>query len=403
MQLKLAFIAAAVVLATSALAAADVQSNEGIVVRSAAGLHTAHGAAAPELVARASKAHFETKAAAAANHADKLIKTDLIKFEQLSLQSKVSKKEAHLALSAFNEHLLDFGMKFQKLAAEHKGNKARSLEQRQAILQPAIANLSKSLNQALPKIRKLARHLTTNLGLNTVSVIVGQITPGLKQVDLGLEAILKVVADDAGPTLVDPLLHVVYGLLDGLGLNLNARDAPVERAQGKVAVKKEIGASLNLAGVHFAADTKQVKILLGQTKVTLPEFKHIIRQVNGHASAATTEFTRLHALSKKAELNARAQPGELALAVNNLLTDLDRLTPVLYKLVKQALKDLELNTVNKLIAELKPTLASLYLGLEALLRGLGAGLAPLVDPLLATVDSLTKALGLDLNNDTGKL
>ncbi|KAE8216112.1 hypothetical protein CF327_g691 [Tilletia walkeri] len=402
MQLKFAFIAAAAVLATSAIAAADVQSNEGIVVRSAAGLHGAHGVVASELVVRASKANIEAKAAAAAKHANKLIKGDLATFKALSIKEHVTKKEADLALSLFNEHLIDFGVKYQKLAAESKGKKSRSIEERQAILQPAIKDLSLTLNKILPQVRLLARHLTTNLGLNTVSVIVSQITAGLKQVDLGLEAILAVIADDAGPTLVDPLLHTVYGLLDGLGLHLNARDAPVERAS-KAAAKKEISASLNKASTHFSVDTKHVEILLGKTKITLPEFKHIISQIEGHATSATAEFSKMHALSKDAHLHGRAQPGDLALAVNNLLTDLDKLTPLLYKLVRKALADLELGAVNKLITSLKPTLASLYLGLESLLRSLGTGLAPLVDPLLATVNALTKSLGIDLNNDTGKL
>ncbi|CAD6925036.1 unnamed protein product [Tilletia laevis] len=120
------------------------------VVRSAAGLHAAHGVAAPELFARGSKAHFAAKPAAAANHSDK-------------------------------KHLLDFGMMFQKTAAEHKGNKVLSLEQRQAILQPAITNLSPLPIFAKVKatVHALAAYISSNPSLTHISVeaLVGHTGP----------------------------------------------------------------------------------------------------------------------------------------------------------------------------------------------------------------------------------
>ncbi|KAE8181531.1 hypothetical protein A4X06_0g9299 [Tilletia controversa] len=403
MQLRLPFVVAALVLITGAVAA-SIPQVEGLAVRSPADSLVQGSAAAP-LEARVSKSQLEAKAVALAKSGKAQIDADLAKLEALQKQSKPSEAEARKAFGTLNSHLHSIGRQYEQLATQyHESPSSRDLVERQALLQPAIADLNKSLNKLLPQVRLLVRHLTTNLGLNTVSVIVRQITPGLKQIDLGLEQILTVLGDDLGPGLVDPLLRTVFGLLDGLGLNLNARDLTFEdRAVSKSAVKSEITNSMQQASSEFSSDYATFKKLLGQKKVTQSQFDSAVKTLQSHAEKTTAEVKKLEKKAQASGLSSRAQPGDLNTAVAGLIADLNKVLPLVDSLVHKVVGDLELNAVNQLVDALTPTLVTLIGAVEALLAGLAPGLSGLVNPLLGLVNGLTKSLGIDLNNDTGRL
>ncbi|CAD6926653.1 unnamed protein product [Tilletia laevis] len=381
MQLKFTYLAAAVVLATSAFAAADVQSNESIVVRSSAGLRAAHGAAAPDPVARAFGASFDTKAAAAVTRADKQFQSDLAKFTELNGKDHVTKDEASDALSSFNDHLSQLGSAFQKLAAESKGIQTRSLEERKDILAPTS--------------RLLVRHLITNLGVAPVSEIIKQITPGLKKLNLGLEAVVHTYGKVVGPTIFDPILKGYYLVLKAYGLELNGRDALVERAGGDLSASAthEVSALLSHAGDNFALDAKHFQALLDQDKITLPEFKQAMEQFNGHMTSASAALSKIHhPLVKEGDLDRRAPTGELTLATNKFVKDMSIVTPLLYRLLRRGLSSLELNSVNQILTALEPTAHNLYHELENFVRGLGGVYAPLVNPTLAYITAWSNGI-----------
>ncbi|KAK0563414.1 hypothetical protein OC861_004811 [Tilletia horrida] len=404
MQLRLSFIAAALLIGTS-LAASSAPQAEGIAIRGTDSIESSSLA----LEARMTKVSFEHQAASIAKEASAQIEKDLARLAKLQKQDHVSKAEATKAFANFNAHLELYGNQYHALAAKYHGSKARSLEARQNLLAPAIADLNASLKKVLPQVRLLVRHLTTNLGLNTVSTIVKQLTPGLKNIDSGLFKVLTVLGDDLGETLVDPLLRTVYGLLDGLGLNLNARDLESVQARSstsKSSLESTLSAEVKHVSSEFEADYATFKKLLAQKKVSHKEFASAIHTLKHHAATATK---KVHSLKKEAHsagliaARATARPGSLVVAVNQLVADLNKLLPLVDTLVHKVVGDLELNAVNQLVDALTPTLAALVTGVEALLRGLAPTLAPLVDPLLALVNALTKGLGIDLNNNTGKL
>ncbi|KAE8267894.1 hypothetical protein A4X09_0g4453 [Tilletia walkeri] len=403
MQLRLPFVVAALVLTTGAVAA-SIPQVEGLAVRSPAD-SLVSSAAAP-LEARISKLQLESKAVALAKSGKKQIDSDIAKLEALQKQSKPSEAEARKAFATLNSHLHSIGNQYEQLANQyHDSPSSRDLVERQALLQPAIADLNKSLNKLLPQVRLLVRHLTTNLGLNTVSVIVRQITPGLKKIDLGLEQILTVLGDDLGPGLVDPLLRTVFGLLDGLGLNLNARDLTFEEraTESKSSVKAGIAKTMQHASSQFESDYATFKKLLGQKKVTQSQFDSAIKTLQSHAVHTTAEVKKAQKEARAAGLVSRAQPGDLNTAVAGLITDLNKVLPLVDSLVHKVVGDLELNAVNQLVDALTPTLVTLIGVVEGLLAGLAPGLSGLVNPLLGLVNGLTKSLGIDLNNDTGRL
>ncbi|KAK0521094.1 hypothetical protein OC835_006993 [Tilletia horrida] len=398
MQLRLSFIAAALLL-TTGIAAASVPQSEGVAIRSPADLAQA---AAP-LEARLTKSEVESKAASAAKTAAKQIKADVATLQSLQKQAHPSKAAANKAFADLNSHLKAAGEKFDSLASKYSAHSSRDLVERQAILQPAIKDLNAELKKLLPEIRLLARHLLTNLGLNTVQTIVKQITPGLKKIDTGLFQILTVLGEDLGPGLVDPLLHTVYGLLDGLGLNLNAHDVVEERAPTKASIQAEAAVVFKHAGAQFEADNATFKKLLAQKHVSEKEFAAAIKAFKAHVAAADASVKKLRAEARKAGIHARAQPGDLNTAVTQLVADLNKTLPTVRSLLRKVLRDLELNTVNKIVDGLTPLLTSLIGGVEALLVGLAPTLSALVNPLLALVNGLTKSLGIDLNNNTGHL
>ncbi|KAL9938099.1 hypothetical protein V8E36_002722 [Tilletia maclaganii] len=153
------------------------------------------------------------------------IKADLVVLHGLETKENPTKAEANKAFAELNIHLATFGKQYDALAKKYAKSKkdSRDLVERQALLQPAIKDLTAQFKKLLTQVRILTHNLTIRLGLTTVSVIIKQITPGLRSIDSGLYQILDVPSDDLGPGLVDPLRRTVYGLLDGLGLNLNAR------------------------------------------------------------------------------------------------------------------------------------------------------------------------------------
>lgn len=96
---------------------------------------------------------------------------------------------------------------------------------RQALLVPAINQLVVDLNVVLCDLEPLVRHLTANLELGTVQDIVDGLTPALTTLIVGVEGLLESLAPGLS-SIVDPLLHTVYGLTDALGLPLNLPSIP---------------------------------------------------------------------------------------------------------------------------------------------------------------------------------
>ncbi|CAD6887451.1 unnamed protein product, partial [Tilletia caries] len=191
---------------------------------------------------------------------------------------------------------------------------------------------------------------------------------------------------------------------DGLGLNLNARDLTFEdRAVSKSAVKSEITNSMQQASSEFSSDYATFKKLLGQKKVTQSQFDSAVKTLQSHAEKTTAEVKKLEKKAQASGLSSRAQPGDLNTAVAGLIADLNKVLPLVDSLVHKVVGDLELNAVNQLVDALTPTLVTLIGAVEALLAGLAPGLSGLVNPLLGLVNGLTKSLGIDLNNDTGRL
>ncbi|KAL9939857.1 hypothetical protein V8E36_001674 [Tilletia maclaganii] len=411
MQLRLSFVLAAVVL-TTGIAASSAPQGEGMVVRAHADT-PAHRSLAAPVEARMSKASVESQAATIAKAASKQIKADLAVLHGLEKKENPTKAEANKAFAELNTHLATFGKQYDALAKKYAKSKkdSRDLVERQALLQPAIKDLTAQLKKLLPQVRILARNLTTRLGLNTVSVIIKQITPGLRSIDSGLYQILNVLGDDLGPGLVDPLLRTVYGLLDGLGLNLNARELEISeeafeaRAEPtKASIKAEAAVSFKQASSLFKGDIKVFNKLLAQEHVSKKEFAAAIKAFEAHAAATTKEIKHLKKEAHAAGIESRAaQPADFVGAVNGLVADLNKALPIVRTLIRTVVADLELNAVNQLLTTLEPTLAALVGGLEGLLIGLAPTLAALVNPLLGLVTALTRGLGIELNGNSGQL
>ncbi|KAE8243957.1 hypothetical protein A4X13_0g6876 [Tilletia indica] len=136
----------------------------------------------------------------------------------------------------------------------------------------------------------------------------------------------------------------------GLGLNLNNRDLTFEeRAESKSAVK-----AMRHASSQFESDYATFKKLLCQNKVTQSHFDSAIKTLQSHAVHTTAEVKRAEKEARAAGLVSRAQPGDLNTAVAGLITDLNKVLPLVDSLVHKVVGELEINAVNQLVGALIP-------------------------------------------------
>ncbi|KAL9939856.1 hypothetical protein V8E36_001673 [Tilletia maclaganii] len=151
MQLRLAFVAAALVLTTGAAAAALPQAD-GLAIRDPTD-SLAHIAA--PLEARLTKSQAESQAASITNTAAKQIKGNVAALKALQAKAKPTKAEANKAFAAINVHLKTAGSQYEALAKKYEGSSKRD---------PALAGL---LNPVLGLVTSLTRGLGIELNGNS--------------------------------------------------------------------------------------------------------------------------------------------------------------------------------------------------------------------------------------------
>ncbi|KAE8266184.1 hypothetical protein A4X09_0g6163 [Tilletia walkeri] len=156
------------------------------------------------------------------------------------------------------------------------------------------------------------------------------------------------------------------------------------------------------ASSQFESDYATFKKLLCQKKVTQSHFDSAIKTLQSHAVHTTAEVKRAEKEARAAGLVSRAQPGDLNTAIAGLITDLNKVLPLVDSLVHKVVGDLEINALNQRTHS--PTLVTLI----GVVERVSSPASPLVflawsHPLLGLVNGLTKSLGIDLNNDTGRL
>ena len=134
-----------------------------------------------------------------------------------ALKSSNSESAAKTAFTNLNNDLKPLVSKLQKLAAEVKSNKN---SKRATNLELAVTRLVTELNTELPRIFPIVEHLTTDLGLSSVTALVQALEPTLYGLVAAVEALLLSLAPGLSG-LVDPLLTGVVTLLASLGLNLD--------------------------------------------------------------------------------------------------------------------------------------------------------------------------------------
>ncbi|UZJ53752.1 hypothetical protein CBS101457_003072 [Exobasidium rhododendri] len=218
MQLSNLFVVLAIATASASAASINVNARD-ISVSSFGSLESHPIFSRSALAARAESSSlttYETQGAAAQKTASSQYESQTAALQKLST-STVTEAQLKPIIAQITATTNTAGNTFQSLSTQAKAAKN---SKRQALLVPAVDQLVIDLNKTLTTLQPLLLHLTTNLELGTVQELVDGLTPALTTLILGVEGLLVTLAPGLS-TIVDPLLTVVYGLTDALGLNLN--------------------------------------------------------------------------------------------------------------------------------------------------------------------------------------
>ncbi len=126
-----------------------------------------------------------------------------------------------------------------------------------------------------------------------------------------------------------------------------------------------------------------------------------MQQLTSVLSTMPAQLDQMRAQLQSAGGSLGKRDTDLVLAVNRLVTKLNRELPHILCIVKKAAVDLGLSSIKYLIVDLEPAFYSLVGAIEALLIELAPGLATIVDPLVSNLVAIGRAAGIDLDSNLG--